>query len=253
MKSIDLNSDLGESFGPWTMGNDDAVLSIVTSANVACGGHASDPETMFKTLTLAREKGVCVGAHPGYPDKEGFGRRIIPYSGGEIERFIAGQIGTLMGIAALTGTKIHYMKPHGAIANVACDDEVVATALTLATKAIDRDLPSLAISGTVLEQVAQKHGMKTYAEIFADRGYTTKGRLVSRARPDAMVTDPDFAAKRLVDFTKTGLMPTVDGAPIKLNADSICVHGDSAHAVGMARTVRQALEAEGITLKRFVG
>ena len=157
MTHIDLNSDLGESFGPWTMGNDEAVLSIVTSANVACGGHASDPETMFKTLTLAQEKGVCVGAHPGYPDKEGFGRRIIPYSRGEIERFIAGQIGTLMGIAALAGTKIHYMKPHGAIANVACDDEDVATALTLATKAIDRDLPILAISGTVLERGSRLH------------------------------------------------------------------------------------------------
>ena len=186
MTQIDLNSDLGESYGPWVMGNDEEVLSLVTSANVACGGHASD------------------------------------------------------------------MKPHGAIANVACDDETVATALTLATKAVDRSLPILAISGTVLETVAQKHGMQTYAEIFADRAYTSKGRLVSRARPDAMVTDPEFAARRLVEFMKTGLMPTVDGGPIKLKAESICVHGDSAHAVGMARKVRQALEAEGITLKRFV-
>jgi UPF0271 protein len=252
MTVIDLNSDLGESFGPWTMGDDQAVLSIVTSANVACGGHASDPETMFKTLTLAKEKGVNVGAHPGYPDREGFGRRIIPYTLGEIERFTAVQIGSLLGVAALVGTTVNYMKPHGAIANQAADDEGIAQALVNATKAVAPGLPILAISGTVLDHVAQRSGVQTYAEIFADRAYTSKGRLVSRALEGAMVTDADFAARRLVDFLKTGLMPTIDGGPIKLKADSICVHGDSAHAVGMARKVREALQAEGVTIQRFV-
>ena len=253
MKVIDLNSDLGESYGPWTMGDDQAVLGIVTSANVACGGHASDPETMFKTLTLAKQKGVSVGAHPGYPDREGFGRRIIPYTLGEIERFTAGQIGTLLGIAALAGTRVTYMKPHGAIANQAMDDEGVAQALINATKAVAPELPVLAISGTVLEHLARKNGLEVYSEIFADRAYTSKGRLVSRALDGAMVTDADFAAQRMVYFLKTGLMPTLDGAPVKLEAHSICVHGDSAHAVGMARKVRAALEGEGATIRRFVG
>lgn len=252
MTRIDLNSDLGESFGPWTMGDDQAVLGIVSSANVACGGHASDPETMFKTLTLAKAKGVNVGAHPGYPDREGFGRRIIPYSMGEIERFTAVQIGSLLGIAALVGTSVNYMKPHGAIANQAADDEGIAQALVNATKAVAPGLPILAISGTVLEHVARKNGMTVYSEIFADRAYTSKGRLVSRALDGAMVTDGDFAARRLVDFLKTGLMPTIDGGAIPLKADSICVHGDSAHAVDMARKVREALQAEGVTIQRFV-
>jgi UPF0271 protein len=252
MAAIDLNSDLGESYGPWTMGDDAAMLGIVTSANIACGGHASDPETMFKTLSLAREKGVVIGAHPGYPDKEGFGRRRLPYTESEIERFMAAQIGALLGVAALAGARVAYVKPHGAIANVACDETGVAEAIVRAIAAIDRTLVVLAISGTELEHVAKRHGLETYSEIFADRAYTAKGRLVSRSRPDAMVEDADEAATRLVRFFETGLMPTVDGTAIPLAAHSICVHGDSDHAVAMARAVRAALTAAGMELRPFV-
>src|ERR687889_110638 len=150
-RTIDLNSDLGEGYGPWRMGDDAAMLALVTSANVACGGHASDPETMFETLTAARDRGVVVGAHPGYPDREGFGRRQLPYSTPECERFVAAQIGALCGVAALAGTRVAYVKPHGALGNLACDDREIAAAVVRATAAVDSTLPVLAISGTALE------------------------------------------------------------------------------------------------------
>lgn len=252
-RTIDLNSDLGEGYGPWRMGDDGAMLDLVTSANVACGGHASDPETMFQTLSLARENGVVVGAHPSYADRDGFGRRIIPCTTGEIERLVATQIGALMGAAALAGTRVRYVKAHGALANVAADDRSVADAIARATAAVSPDLAILAISGTELEAAGRHKNLAVYSEIFADRGYTPKGRLVPRSRPGAMIDDAEAAAARLVDFLTTGLMPTLDGAPIALEAHSICVHGDSPGAVAMARHIRQALEAKGIALEPFLG
>ena len=251
MRRIDLNADLGEGFGPWTMGDDAAMLSLVSSANVACGGHASDPETMFRTLTLAKARGVVTGAHPSYPDKQGFGRRRLPATPAEIERFVAAQIGALIAIGALVGQPIAYVKPHGALANVAAEETDVATAIARAVKAVDPRLAMLAISGTRLETVARDMGLTTFSEVFADRAYTPKGTLVPRGTPGAMIDSPDAAAERLFGFLDSGLMPTMGGDAIPLAADSVCIHGDSDHAVAMARHLRAAFVARGVTIAPF--
>lgn len=250
---IDLNSDLGEGFGPWTMGDDAALLSVVTSANIACGGHASDPETMFATLRLAQARGVVVGAHPGYADPAGFGRRVIPMTAPEIERMVAAQIGALMGVAALAGVPVRYVKIHGALANLAADTREVADAIVRAVAAVSRDLAYLAISGTCQEQAALAAGLNTFSEIFADRAYLPNGRLVPRSQPGAMIHDHTQAATRLLGFVQSGLMPVLGGDPIPLRAQSICVHGDSPGAVAMAQHVNTALRQAGVTVAPFLG
>ncbi len=252
MTSIDLNSDLGEGYGPWVMGDDAAMLDIVTSANIACGGHASDPETMYRTLVMARDRGIRIGAHPSYPDKEGFGRRRLPATPGEIERFVAAQTGALMAIAALAGATVAYVKPHGALGNFVADDAPAADAIVRAVRAIDPGLAILAISGTRLEAAARDAGVPVYSEIFADRGYTPEGLLVPRSQPGAMIDDADAAADRLCGFLDSGLMPTVGGDAIPLAAQSICIHGDSPHAVAMARHIRDRLTARGVTVAAFL-
>jgi UPF0271 protein len=249
---IDLNSDLGEGFGPWSMGDDVEMLSIVTSANIACGGHASDPETMFHTLTLAKDKGVNVGAHPGFNDREGFGRRLIPMSPAEIGRMCAAQIGALIGVAAQVGVPVTYVKPHGALGNLAASDRAVADAIVAAVQKIDPTLAILAISGTQSEQAARAAHAPVYSEIFADRGYLKSGHLVPRGQSGAMIHDAHDAAARLISFLETGLMPVIDGDPIPLAAQSICVHGDSAGAVEMAREIRKRLTARGVHISHFI-
>ena len=252
LRTVDLNADLGEGYGPWRMGDDAAMLDIVSSANVACGGHASDPETMYRTLVLAHDRGICVGAHPSYPDREGFGRRRMPCTAGEIERFVAAQVGQLMAVAALAGTQVRYVKPHGALANVAAVEADVAAAILRATRAVDAGLALLAISGTVLEQLARADGFRVYSEIFADRGYTPEGTLVPRSAPGAMITDAGAATDRILAFLASGRMPAVDGSLIPLAVDSICIHGDSAHAVQMARQLKAALVADGVVVRPFL-
>ncbi|WP_349435537.1 5-oxoprolinase subunit PxpA [Pararhizobium sp. A13] len=250
--AIDLNSDLGEGFGPWRMGDDEAILNVVTSANIACGGHAGDPATMVETLAMARLKGVVVGAHPGFADREGFGRRLIPLTVTEVEQLVATQIGALMGAAALAGATIRYVKPHGALGNWAADNGPAAEAVVRATKALSRDLAILAISGTELEHAAREADLTVFSEIFADRGYLSTGRLVPRSHEEAMIHDPEAAASRLIEFLSTGLMPTVDGDPIPLEAHSICVHGDSDGAMAMARHIRSKLQAAGTAVRPFL-
>ena len=250
--TIDLNSDLGEGYGPWPMGNDADMLGIVTSANIACGGHAGDAETMFATLTLARSNGVVAGAHPGYDDRPGFGRRIIPMLLGEIERMVATQIGALMGAAALAGVPVRYVKAHGALANLAADDRDVAGAVARATCAVSPDLALLALSGTELEGAGTAAGLQVFSEVFADRAYLPNGRLVPRSHPDAMIHDADIAARRLVAFLENSMMPTLDGPPVHLAAQSICVHGDSVGAVHMARHIRTAFGKAGISFAAFL-
>lgn len=252
ISTIDMNSDLGESFGPWNMGDDPAMLSIVNSANVACGGHASDPETMFQTVKLAVERGVVVGAHPGYNDREGFGRRIIPMTDGEIERLIATQVGALMGVAALAGTSVRYVKPHGALGNLASADRSVADAIARAIKAISTDMAVLAISGTALEIAARDIGLPTYSEIFADRAYQPNGQLVPRKQEGAVLHDASEAADRLISFLETGHMPCLDGSTVQLDAQSICVHGDSPGAVQMAAHIKQCLLDREIAVRSFL-
>ncbi|CAD7337136.1 MULTISPECIES: LamB/YcsF family protein [unclassified Sphingobium] len=252
LPSIDLNADMGEGFGPWLMGDDEAMFALVSSANVACGGHASDPDTMFRTLSLARQHKVVTGAHPSYPDKEGFGRRRMPHSPDEIERFVAAQVGALMAIGALVGQPVAYVKPHGALGNVATVEKPVAAAIVAAVRAVDPGLAMLAISGTMLEQVARDSGMQVFSEIFADRGYTAAGNLVPRSEPGALIHDGAFAARRIVAFLESGMMPTVSHDPVALEAHSICVHGDSPDAVAMARTVRDELTERGFAIAPFL-
>ena len=249
---IDLNSDLGEGYGPWVMGNDAAVLDSVTSANIACGGHAGDAETMYRTLCLAAERGVTVGAHPGYADREGFGRRVIPMQPAEIGRMVAAQVGALAAIARLAGTQVRYVKPHGALGNLAAADKTVAEAIVSAVKAIDPALAILAISGTQLEHAAREQNIPAFAEIFADRAYLPNGQLVPRTQAGAVLHDAGAAADRLIGYLRSGRMPVVGADAIALKADSICVHGDSPEAVAMAREVRVRLQAEGVVVAPFL-
>ena len=252
MPQIDINSDLGEGFGPWRMGSDALILDLVTSANVACGGHAGDPDTMLETLKLAAARGVSVGAHPGYADPLGFGRRVIPMEPAAIANMVAAQTGALIAVAALAGVRVGYVKPHGALANLAADRRDVAAAIVAAVAAQPGRLAVLAISGTELETEARARGVPVFSEIFADRAYLSTGRLVPRTRPDAMLHDPAEAAARLLRFIDTGLMPVVDGPPIPLAAHSVCIHGDSPEAVQTARLLRETLTARGVTLAPFL-
>lgn len=251
-RSIDLNSDLGEGFGSWSMGDDDTMLSLVSSANIACGGHAGDTETMFRTLSVAASNGVVVGAHPGYVDREGFGRRIIPMTNPEIERLVASQVGALLAIAALVPVSVRYVKTHGALGNLAARDVDVANAVVAAVQAVNSDLALLAISGTEVEAAARRAGAPVFSEIFADRGYQSNGQLVPRGEPGAMIHDASEASDRLLQYLETGLMPVVGAEPIPLAADSVCVHGDSDTAVAMTRRIRDDLQAAGVTLGGFV-
>lgn len=250
--SMDLNSDLGEGFGPWPMGDDAAMLDVVTSANIACGGHAGDAETMFATLRLAADRGVVIGAHPGYEDRPGFGRRVIPMPPAEIGRMVAAQVGTLLGVAALAKARVRYVKPHGALANLAADDTAVAAAIVAAVQALPGDLAILAISGTALESSARAAGVQVYSEIFADRAYLPNGRLMPRSQPGAVLHDPQAAADRLLRFFDSGRMPVAGADPIPLAAHSVCVHGDNPAAVAMARLIRDRLAAAGVALAPFL-
>jgi len=250
---IDLNSDLGEGYGPWTMGDDARILDCVSSANIACGGHAGDPETMFATLRLAAERGVVVGAHPGYADREGFGRRVIPMQPAEIGRMLAAQIGALAALARLAGTTVRYVKPHGALGNLAAADRTVADAIVQTVMSVDGSLAILAISGTCLEQAARARGVPVFSEVFADRAYLPNGQLMPRSQPGAVLHDVQQATQRLIGFVRSGRMPVAGAEPIALKAESICVHGDSTEAVEMARQIRAQLQAEGITVAPFIG
>ncbi|MDR6873217.1 UPF0271 protein [Bosea sp. BE125] len=251
MLSIDLNSDLGEGFGAYRCGDDEAMLAVVTSANVACGLHAGDPEIMARAFTVARERGVAVGAHPGFPDLWGFGRRRIPFSTGEIERLVAYQVGAAAALAAYAGHRISYVKPHGALGNIAAEDRGVADAIARAVKAVDSGLAMLAIALTEQVAAGEAAGLAVHQEIFADRGYTDEGQLIARDKPGALITDADEAAGRMVEMVTEGVIITASGKRLPTQIHSICVHGDSDHAVATARRVRQALEQAGLRLSAF--
>jgi 5-oxoprolinase (ATP-hydrolysing) subunit A len=251
MATIDLNSDLGEGYGDYRMGDDEAMLGIVSSVNVACGFHAGDPQIMAKTFAAAKSAGVAIGAHPGYPDLQGFGRRHIPYPPAEIERIVAYQIGAAMAVARLAGHKITHVKAHGALANLAADERQMADAVVHAAKAVAPDLVVLAIAGTEIEHAAERHGMRVAREIFADRAYTPQGRLVPRREPGAVIHDPEKAAARVLEMLDAGAIIAVDGTRVKVGIDSICVHGDTPGAVKLAETVRNALTRAGLALRPF--
>lgn len=251
MTRVDLNSDLGEGYGAYTCGDDAAILDIVTSANVACGLHAGDPEIMATTFALAKARGVAVGAHPGFPDLWGFGRRRIPFSGGEIERLVAYQVGAAQALAAYAGHRLTYVKTHGALGNLAAEDQSVADAVARAVKAVDPGLGLLAIALSAQVRAGEAAGLEVHQEIFADRGYTDAGLLIPRSEPGAFVTDPTEAADRILRMVQDGIILTASGRALPTPIRSICVHGDTAHAVATARAVRDRLEGAGVTLAPF--
>lgn len=252
MKFIDLNSDLGESFGPWKMGDDAEMLAIVTSANVACGFHAGDPSGILRTLKAAKSNNVRVGAHIGYRDLVGFGRRNMDPTDAELTGDAIYQIGALQGLAKAAGTRVVYVKPHGALYNTIAHDMRQAKAIIEAIKAIDSELVLMALSGSPLVFFARQAGLNVVSEAFADRAYSSDGTLVSRCEKGAVLSDPDMVAARMVKFVETGKITAIDGKEISLDAQSICLHGDSPSAVLMAKAVKAALEKAGVTLRPFV-
>lgn len=248
---IDLNSDLGESLGTWVLGNDEAMLDIVTSANVACGFHAGDSLTLLRTCGQAAERGVVVGAQVGYRDLVGFGRRFIDMDADELTADVIYQIGALEALCKVAGTRVEYVKPHGALYNAVVDHEVQAAAVVAAVTALDPSLPVMGLPGSALLRIAADAGLRTVAEAFADRAYTPEGHLVSRRKPDAVLHDPDEVATRMVRLATEGRITAIDGTEIEVRADSICTHGDSPGAVEMARALRAALIDAGVEIAPF--
>ncbi|VGO07967.1 Lactam utilization protein LamB [plant metagenome] len=251
MRSIDLNSDLGESFGAWAMGDDATMLGIVTSANVACGFHAGDPAGILATLKAAAAQGVSVGAHVAYPDLAGFGRRNMDVASADLVADIVYQIGALQGLAAAAGTTVRYVKPHGALYNTIAQDARQARDVITAIQAIDPSLALVVLAGSPLAGWAEAAGLRVVAEAFADRGYTPQGTLVSRRESGAVLHDPERVARRMLRLVTEGVVEAVDGSLARVRADSICVHGDSPGAVAMAVEVRRTLEQAGVTLRAF--
>jgi UPF0271 protein len=249
---VDLNCDMGEGFGPWPMGDDDAMLDIVSSANVACGYHAGDPSIMFRTAETAKRKGVAIGAHPGFNDLAGFGRRVIRGDGpAEIERMVAYQIGALQAVASLAGHRVTYVKAHGSLNNMANEDEDLALAIARAIKGVDKSLVNVCMPGLLMEKASEKLGVPVVREFFADRTYEDNGALTSRKKPGSVLHDAEAAAERVLRTLQDRAVTTASGKRIPIRIDTICVHGDETSAVEMARTVRTKLEANGFTIAPF--
>ncbi|MBT1181735.1 LamB/YcsF family protein [Bifidobacterium sp. CP2] len=251
--SIDLNSDMGESFGRWTLGDDAALLDVVSSANIACGFHAGDPSVMRRTLANAAANGVAVGAHVAYRDLAGFGRRYVDVAPAELTADVMYQLAALEGMARAAGTRVGYVKPHGALYNRIVADEAQAKAVVDAIAAIDASLGVLTLPGSAVGRLAEAAGLRVFHEAFADRAYTPEGTLVSRRLPGAVIADPDAVAARVTRMVLEGTVEAVDGTTVPIHADSVCVHGDSPAAVALAKAVRGRLAAEGVAVRPFVG
>lgn len=248
---IDLNSDLGENSPGRIVSDDEAMLSIVTSANVACGFHAGYAQGIKDTLMKAAKANVTVGAHPGYKDFEGFGRRPLDIPSKQLQADVEYQLAALSGLATLAGTQLSYVKPHGALYNQLAQDEKIAGVVACAIKAINPNLVFLGLAGTLGLNVAEKTGLTVAAEAFADRAYMSDGSLVPRSQEGAVLHDPQLVGQRMLDLVNTGKLTAIDGSTVNINADSICVHGDSAGAIDMARSVRAKLEHVGVTIRPF--
>lgn len=248
---VDINADLGEGYGRYSCGDDAELLSIVSSANVACGFHAGDPQIMGDTFTLALSKGVAIGAHPGYADLWGFGRRRITHSLNEIERLVAYQIGAAQAVAVLAGHKLTYVKVHGALGNLSDAERDVAEAICRAIRAVDRSLIYLAVAHSEQVAAAKALGLTSVSEVYADRGYNEAGRIIPRDKPGAMITDPEKAAERALRMVEDRAIHTASGHALPTAIESICVHGDTPHAITTARLVRSRLEAAGVTIAPF--
>lgn len=252
MTSVDLNSDMGEGFGPWKMGDDEAMLSIVSSANIACGWHAGDPIIMHRTAQIAKARGVSIGAHPGFGDLWGFGRRVIRGdSMADLEKQIAYQVGAMQALAVMAGHKVTHVKTHGAMGNMSNDDDGMAMAVGRAIKAVDPALVYVVMPGLSTERAAEKLGLPMAREVFADRTYDDSGNLTSRKVEGAVIHDAAMAAQRVLRMVEDQEVVTVTGKRLKVKIDTICVHGDNPAAVAMAKTVRDTLEAAGIAIRPF--
>ena len=252
MGRIDLNSDLGENVPDRIVGDDEAMLDIVTSANVSCGFHAGSPEGIRATLAAAVAKGVTIGAHPGYRDYEGFGRLPMDVDSATLQAQVEYQLGALIAMATAVGGRVAYVKPHGALYNTIAHDERQAKAVIAAVRAVDPTLVLVALAGAPLVQWARDAGLTVVGEAFADRAYTPEGTLVSRREKGAVLHDATLVAQRMLRLVREGVVEAIDGSLARVDAQSICVHGDSASAVEMAQAVRAALEQDGVVLRSFV-
>ena len=250
---IDLNCDMGEGFGRYDIGQDAQLMPLISSANVACGFHASDPSTMHRTVKLAKEYNVAVGAHPSFPDLVGFGRREMAASPPEIRDDVMYQVGALLAFCKAEGVPLRHVKPHGALYNLAARDIEVATAIAAAVRSVDPSLYLVGLCGSAMVEAARETGLNFAAEAFADRGYRKDGRLVSRKEHGAVLDDPEIVAERVVRMVRDGEVTTVDGTGISIDPKTVCVHGDTPGAVALLRAIRRRLEKEKIEVKSFSG
>jgi UPF0271 protein len=248
MYQVDLNCDLGESFGAYRIGMDEEVLPFISSANIACGFHAADPVVMDRTVKLAAERHVMAGAHPGFPDLMGFGRRNLNVSPAEAKAYVMYQVGALDAFCRAQNVKMQHVKPHGALYNMAGKDHALALAICEGIQAVNPDLILLGLSGSQMLLAAEEIGLKAAKEVFADRAYEEDGSLVARTKPGAMIEDEDLAVARVIRMVKEGKVEAVTGKEIAIRADSICVHGDGPKALAFVRKIRAALEQEGIQI-----
>ena len=253
MATVDLNADMGESFGSWKMGDDESLLGIVTSANVACGFHAGDAVVMGRTCKAAAERGVCVGAHVAYRDLAGFGRNFVDVDPARLRDEVIYQLSALRGVAAVHGASVRYVKPHGALYNTIVHHEAQARAVVEAIVAVnsatDSDVAILGLPGALVLDLAEQQGVRTLREAFADRAYNPDGTLVSRSQEGSVLHDPDEVAERVVKLVTQGAVTAIDGTEVSSQADSVCVHGDTPGAVAMATAVRDRLAAAGVELR----
>ena len=251
MFCVDLNSDLGESFGTYTLGMDEEILRYVSSANVACGWHAGDPMVMEKTVALAKKYGTAVGAHPGLPDRMGFGRRNMAVAPDEAKAYVKYQLGALYAFTVSHGLRIQHVKPHGALYNMAAVDEKLARALCEAVYEVDKDIIFMGLAGSKMIGAAGAVGLRAASEVFADRAYHDDGTLVSRKLPGAVIEDKDLAIRQVVRMVKEGKVESIGGRDISIRADSICVHGDNPKALEFVKQIRERLLAEGVEIKNL--
>lgn len=245
---VDLNADIGESFGNYKCGLDDEVIPFISSANIACGFHAADPIVMDRTVSLAKEYNVSVGAHPGFPDLSGFGRRKMAVTPKELKAMVQYQIGALYAFCKAHGIRLSHVKPHGAMYNMAARDKDLASAIAEGIYEIDRGLILLGLSGSMLIEAAKETGLLAASEVFADRAYNDDGSLVDRSKPGAVITDEDLAIERVIEIVKNGTVSSITGKKITVKADSVCLHGDGIKAVEFAKKINAALNSEGISI-----
>lgn len=250
-RRIDLNCDMAESFGVYSLGNDAAIMPLISSANIACGFHAGDPHVMFRTMALARENGVGVGAHPGYPDILGFGRRTMALTPREIYEITAYQIGAFLGVAKAMGAVTTHVKIHGAMYNDAAKNRALADALAQATRDVDSNLVFVGLAGSCMIEAAQACGLRTASEVFADRGYQSDGSLVPRSHPQALHLDTQVAVGQVLQMVEQGTVTAITGETVPVRADTVCLHGDGAHAVDFAAAIRRELASRHIAILGF--